>query len=147
MIHDLGLLEPKETEIDGRKFILSKYPSITGREILTQFLPSGVPKIGDYALNQKMMQKSMSFVCVNVGGTGRYVRLDTDALIDNHTGNAETLLKLEFAMLEYNFTFFRNGQISTFLENIVQTARTWITKTLTDCLAQSLQKTAPPSES
>jgi len=144
MMPELGLIEPKEIQIDGRNFIISKFPAIAGREIVTQFIPSAIPKLGEYRLNENLMRKSISYVAVQTGA-GQYLRLNNDAAIDNHVGGFETLMKLEWAMMEYNCSFFRNGQISNFFDNFGQTARTWITKTLMDFSAQLSPKAEPPS--
>ena len=82
-----GIIEPIEQVIDGKMFILSKFPAIAGREIITNILASAMPKVGDYKTNEKMMLKLMSFVAIQKPGMECPIRLVTDALIDNHAGN------------------------------------------------------------
>lgn len=121
----VDLIKPIEKEFDlpddegKRTFILSKLPAIVGREILSQYIPSAMPQ-GDYAKNQALMLKMMSFVAV-VLEDGRQLRLTTAALIDNHC-DPETLMRIEIAMLEYNSAVFRNGKISSFLAALETTA-------------------------
>jgi hypothetical protein len=138
------MIEPKEIEIDGKTFIISKFPAIAGREIITQYLPSAAPKIGDYKNNEALMLKLMSYVGVTIA-SGNIVQLSTQALVNNHVGSWETLMKLEAAMLEYNCSFFQNGLISGFFGDIAQKLPQWISKILTDSLAQLSQKEKQPS--
>ncbi|KAF9396647.1 hypothetical protein CPC16_010966 [Podila verticillata] len=63
------LLEPKEITIktmagEDRTYILSKFPAIAGREIVSQYPISAVPKLGDYKINEALMLKIMGFVAV-----------------------------------------------------------------------------------
>jgi hypothetical protein len=132
------LLEPKEVEINGKMFVLSKFPAIAGREIICKYPLSGVPKLGEYAVNEETMLKLMSYV--GVPSNDRPLQLTTKALIDNHVGNWETLVQVEWAMLEYNCSFFQDGRISTFLSDIVQNLPQWTIKMLT-ALSQQLSPT------
>jgi hypothetical protein len=124
------MIEPKEIEIDGKKFILSKFTATEGIEIVPRYLSSALPKIGDFNTNKEMMNKIMCFVGVKLNDHGAPLMLTTKALIDNHTGNWETLLKLITAMMEYNCSFFLNGRVSTFFQDIAQNIPEWISKTL-----------------
>lgn len=124
------MIDPKEIIIDDKAFILSKFPAVAGREIIAKYPISGMPKLGDYKVNEETMLKLMSFVAVPID-PARPLRLTSQALIDNHVGNWETLAKIEIAMMEYNCSFFQNGRVSTFLNDIAQKLPSWITKTLT----------------
>jgi len=144
------LLEPKElilTDASGkvRTFMLSKFPAIAGRKIVTRYPLTNVPKVGEYQQSEEIMLELMSFVAA-VTETG-HVQMTTRALVDNHVGDWETLAKVEWAMLEYNCSFFRGGLNSAFLESISQKAVTWITQTLIPLLAPSLQAAKRASES
>lgn len=136
------MLEPKELVLKDasgkeRTFILSKFPAIAGREIITKYPVSNVPKIGEYQQSEEVMLKLMAFVSVQLPD-GQAQALTTRGLVDNHTGDWETLAKLEWAMLEYNCSFFGKGLNSGSLESISQKAVTWITQTLMPLLEQSL---------
>lgn len=142
------LIEPKEVTIEtqsGSKktYILSKFPAIQGREIISQYPVSAIPKIGDYATNQAVMLKLMCFVAVNIDGTE--LKLFTKELVDNHVPDWETLVKIEKGMMEYNCSFFGEGRNSNFSAVIAQKARPLITKILTDLLEQSSLKKAQHS--
>ena len=77
------MIEPKTVVIYGKEFILSKFPAIAGREIIAKYPLSGLPKIGDYALNEETMLKLMCYVAVNAGADVPLC-LNTAALVDNH---------------------------------------------------------------
>lgn len=140
------MIEPKEVEISGKRFVLSKFPAVQGREIVAKYPLSAMPKLGDYAVNEEVMLKLMSYVGVP-RDTGEALRLTTTALVNNHCGDWETLARVEIAMMEYNVSFFGNGNASTFLEGIVQKAQALLSKTLMDLKAQSSPRAGPPSTS
>lgn len=138
------MLEPKEIQIENpdgsvSTFIISKFPAIAGREIISKYPVSNIPKLGDYAVSEEVMLKLMSYVAVP-RETGEPLKLTTRALVDNHAGNWETLVKLEAAMLEHNCSFFANGKGSTFFEAITLKARQFLSQTLMDLSAQSSAK-------
>jgi hypothetical protein len=143
------LLEPKSVEFenpDGTKssYILSKFPAVAGREIVVKYPLSGMPKLGDYAVNEETMLKLMAYVAVDTPNGP--IQLSTRALVDNHVKSWETLGRIEIAMMEYNCSFFANGRVSTFFEGIAQKLPTWIQKTLTDSLRQLSERTKQPSK-
>ena len=138
------MLEPKEVLIDSKTFVLSKFPAIQGREIVAKYPLSAMPKIGDYAVNEETMLKLMAFVAVpGVGGNGP-LQLTTRALVDNHCGGWETLAKVEWAMMEYNVSFFGNGKASTFFEAIAEKAQAFLSQTLMGLSAQSSGRDKQP---
>lgn len=141
------MIDPKEIEIDGRTYIISKFPAIDGREIICKYGLSSLPKIGEYAINHEMMLKLFHYVAVKikVGAEDREQKLSTKELINNHVKSWESVMKIEMAMLEYNCTFFQDGRVSTFFEGIAQKLPPLITKILTDSLAQLSAKEKPPS--
>jgi len=139
------MIEPKEVIIDDRSFILTKFPSIPGREIVALYPTSAMPKVGDYKVNEATMLKLMSYVYVQIGDNK--VPLNTEALVNNHTGNWETLGKVEIAMMEYNCSFFQNGRISTFFEDIAQKLPEWISKMWMALSEQLSRQAKPPSTS
>lgn len=142
------LLKPKEVTIadsDGveHTYILSRLPATDGRELVTQYPISAMPKVGDYKVNEALMLKLLSFVAVKLDDD-KELQLTTRALVDNHTYDWETLGKLEVAMMEYNVSFFGNGRGLTFLEGITRKAEQWITATLIPSLQQSSRKDTQP---
>jgi len=135
------MIEPKVVNIDGKDFILSKFPAVAGRKIMAMYPLSSIPKFGDYKTNEEVMLMLMGYVGVKVGD--QTIQLTTQGLIDNHTGSWETLAKVEIAMMEYNCSFFQNGRISSFFDDFAQKLPQWISKMLTDLSALSLQKEKP----
>lgn len=133
------MLEPKIHENGpkargGGLFVLSKFPATVGREILMQYPTSALPKLGDYATNEDMMLKIMSYVAVQIDGRDEPLQLSNRALVDNHIVSTEDLMRLEWAMMNFNFAFFGNGSLSGILERVGSQAVNLIQKTLTDLL-------------
>ena len=62
--------------------------------------------------------------------------LTTQALIDNHVKDWETLMTLEKEMLVYNCSFFQDGRLSGFFADFAQNLPQWITKISTVLSAQ-----------
>lgn len=134
------LIKPKEVsikDVDGHlhTFIISRLPAIDSREILAKYPVSNIPKLGEYNASVEAMRLLMSYVAVPQD-TGP-LRLTTKALIDNHVPDGEALLRLEFAMLEYNTSFFGKGGPSGFLEGLVKKHLPLIIQTLMDSLPPS----------
>lgn len=120
------LLEPKIEQIEDisgktRTFRISKFPAISGRRIISKYPLSALPKLGDYAENEKTMLELMTYVEVIPDGENvQPIRLLTEEVINNHVGDWETLIKLEGAMLRYNTTFFTNGVLQGYMETLLQ---------------------------
>jgi len=129
------MIDEKEFSIlldDGvtyKTYIFSKFPATSGREIICKYPLSSLPKVGDYESNKETMLKLMSFVQVQLD-SGLKISLSTQSLVDNHVPSWETLMKIERSMLEYNCSFFRNGWVSNFLEDLAEKLPDWITKML-----------------
>jgi hypothetical protein len=141
------MLEPHEVQIkaqsgEEKTYIISKFPAVAGREIVTQYPISALPKVGDYKTNESLMLKVLSYVAVDTDG--RQLQLTTRALIDNHVPDWESLVKLEAAMMEYNCSFFQNGKASTFFEGIAAKAQALISSTLMASSAQSSEADKQP---
>lgn len=143
------LLKPVEFELideDGqaRTYILSNFDAVTGREIITQYPMTGLPKMGEYAANRELMFKLMSFVAV-ITKDGRTLRLSTPQLVMNHVPDAEMLMKIEMKMMEKNCSFFRDGRSLDLLDNIVQLLTQKLLETLTLSSEQLLRQTKQAS--
>jgi hypothetical protein len=148
----MELREPKEiTLLDGneqeRKFILSKMPAFEGFEIMARYpvslATSTIPKVADWNTVNELQLKIMKYVAVDING--RPMRLSTQALIDNHTGDWECLAKLLAAEVEYNNSFFRKGIVSNFFEEVVQKMLGKLSEILTSSSGPSSPTTKPPS--
>lgn len=143
----MDLLNPKEITLSVRgkdkTFVLSEIPAIPSREIAALYLPSALPKIGEYKTNEAMMYKMMAFVSVKMDQGPDQLLRNAD-LINNHT-DFQTLAKLEWGMIEHNYGFFLRGTGSTFSEGIIRKAKPLILKMWMDLQAASSQKAAPVS--
>lgn len=143
------LLEPLQVDIDlpdGKKktYILSKFPAITGREILFKYPLSGLPKIGDYAENEAIMLKLMSYVAV-IDAKGTQLKLSTADLVNNHVPSAIIGLRIEDAMFKHNFGFFLSETVSNFLSGLAARLPQKVSEILTDSLDQLSRNAKPPS--
>ena len=145
------MIEPREKKFtlpDGteKAYQVSKFDAISGREIVSQYPISGLPKLGDYKTNEEIMFKLMCFVAVDLGN-GNIQPLSTPELIRNHVPDWETLAKIEWAVMEYNCSFFAEGKVSSFLEDLIAKLPTLISSMLTPSLEQLSQKDSQPSKS
>jgi hypothetical protein len=140
-----NLIKPKEIEMDGKTYILSKFTAETGREILAVFPLSALPKIGDYKTNKEMALKIYSHIAVPRGPGLAPMPLNMWQLVNQHVDNAITGYKLEKAMIEYNFGFFLEGRVSTFFQDIAQKLPDVATKILMVFWERLSQRNTTPS--
>lgn len=145
-------IQPKDLELKTasgtvKTFVLHKFPAISGREIIAKYPVANMPKLGDYGVSEETMLKLIAFVGVRLEGRDEPQLLTTRDLVNNHVEDWETLARLEWAMLEYNCSFFGNGTNSTSFEDFVLKAQPLISKMLTAWSGQSLEPSSPPSTS
>lgn len=143
------MLEPKEITVTDqagveRTYIIHKFPAVAGREIVTKYPLSNIPKVAEYQQSEEVMFKLMAFVGVPMQGNPPLM-LTTRVLVDNHMPDWETLMKVEMAVLEYNVSFFGKGAISGFFASMSPKVAAWISETLIPSLVASLQTEKPPS--
>lgn len=136
------LIEPKEYTLTGkdgveRTYVLSILPYPVGRKVAALYPTANMPKVGDYNVSQEVMQDLFKHIAVRREDADD-LRLTTLALISNHVPDAVTGLKLEAAMLAYNFDFFGQGGLSKFLVTFLETRLPSLIKTLTPLLPPSL---------
>lgn len=134
------MLQPSEFAIKGKTYLLGKFPAITGREILTQYPLTALPKVGSYETNEALMLKIMGYVGVQIEGRDVPLMLTTAALVNNHVPDAETLMRLEWAMMAHNFESLKNGVASGFLEALAAKVQESIGSILTQFVASSSAK-------
>lgn len=121
------MIEHKEIQINGKTFILDKFPAIPGREIISGYPLTAVPKFAEYKQNEQLMLKLMSYVSVREGEA--LILLSTAALVNKYTGDWETLMKLEKEMITYNCSFFQNGEAWSSLKSFALKLLELISKT------------------
>lgn len=144
----LDKINPKEITVSSRTgaektYVIYEVPAIPSREIAAQYLPSAMPKVGDYKINEAMCYKLMKYVAVKTEELGE-IRLTTEALINNHC-DFKQLATLEAEAVMHNYGFFLQGTVSTFLETIIQKGQAMITKISTVSSVLSSQMAKPPS--
>lgn len=136
------------TDIDGEKhtYILSRFPATKGREILAKYPLTNLPKLGKYVESQENMLELMAFVAVQLED-GRQLPLTTQALVDNHVPDGESLIRLEIEMLKYNTSFFGLVGSSQTWEGLIQRFLPIVIETLATTLGQSSPPDLQPSTS
>ncbi len=133
------MIQEKEITVAGKRFIISKFNYEDGREIVTQYMVSAIPKLGDYARNKELVRMMMGYVAIPME-SGVPLRLSTPELINNHITDWEMGMQLEAAMMEYNCSFFQNGRISDFLDECALNIPEWIFKAWTELSERFSQK-------
>lgn len=148
----MPLLEPVQeitlpTRAGERTYRFGSFPAIAGREIVTQYPTTAMPKIGDYKTNEELMLKVLSYV-ERQNEDGSWIQLTTRSLIDNHVPDFETLIRLEWATIKHNCDFFNNGALSGWLDRAVAAAPKVLTSLMSTVSSQqSSGKASPPSTS
>lgn len=138
----MELLQPKEIEINGKTYRISKFPATVGREIVAKYPVSNMPKLGDYKVSEEVMLKLMSYVEVVL--PERSIRLSTQDLVNNHVPDWEALAQLEWEMLSYNCSFLTNGKSLSFFEKLARLAEQKISEILTASLGKSSVRAKQP---
>ena len=109
MIIDQTLLHPKETIIEGRKFLLSKLPATVAREVIIPFIEAtddaGNRKEGDIPIEVSL--RLLSYVCAESGKgkDAQWVRLQSAGQVDSFAPDILVYIKLEREMYRYNTDF------------------------------------------
>lgn len=134
-------LEIKIKDIDGieQTFIISRLNAMLGREVIAKYPLSSMPKIGDYETNKDTMLKLISHT-QKVLSDGTKITLNSEALINNHITDGETLMKLEYEMLKYNISFLASGSIQKLAQKIKEALPNIATRILSQSLQSSFQK-------
>jgi hypothetical protein len=145
-----GWREPKIVQIAGqdgveRPYLISKFPALLGRELVSKYPVANMPKIGDYGVSEEVMLKLMTRVAALRPDKKVWLPLISKELYDNHVLDWEAGAKIEGAAWEHNCSFFENGKLSIFCGDIARNLQRWITSTLTDLLVQSLSQAKQPS--
>ena len=136
------LLEPKEIEINGCKFIISKMPCTTAQEVLVNMPQGLIPILSDFSKYEKYIFKMLSY-CERVYDDNRSVPLISKTIIDNNISSFDTLMKLEWECLNYNYDFFGDGRALSFLQDagsLVKQNLTEILTALSDKLLQAVEQ-------
>ena len=138
----MELFQPKENDINGKTYRISKFPATVGREIVAKYPVSNMPKLGDYKVSEEIMLKLMSYVEAVL--PERSIRLSTQELVNNHVPDWEVLAQLEWEMLSYNCSFLTNGKSLSFFEKLAHLAEQKISEILTASLGKSSARAKQP---
>lgn len=118
-INSIPAIEPKETTIGGKQFMLTKFPAVAGREIFMQY-SRGI-KVSDdgkkfdidgsaMADSENTVIKLLAYAFVKAGEN--WIRLSTRQLIDSHITEIMDLIELENQMRAHNFFSSPKGKTS-----------------------------------
>lgn len=138
------LLEPKEIQVDGKSFIISKLPATVAVEIMMRSAGNAIPKAGDFAIIESMMLKTMCYVAIKRAGIPDLI-LNSRELIDNHCPNWTTYMKVLEEMRGYNNLFLVSENLLTFLERVMAMLPAKIRAILTPESQPSSMPSSPPS--
>ena len=113
-------IEPKEIDIDGSKFILSKIPAIQAQQVYREIMKQ-TKEDGDVAMTYLTIEPTIELLSYSASvdgdeGSPIWTALENEAKINFACGKVETLIKLEAAMIRYNFGFLFDGTLQNVLE-------------------------------
>jgi hypothetical protein len=111
-----------------------------GRKLITQFIPTALPKVGAYDENEKLMELMFSHIAV-IREDGNPLMLETKVLIDNHVPDCKTGLQLEKEMMQFNAFFLKPESLSSLSTQAGQMLQVLISKMLTE-----LKQSSPTQE-
>ena len=149
MSNTFELLRPIEKTFIGqdgkkRKYLLGEIPyGSGGREVGTQYMTTGAPKIGDYKANENLawiIYKNVAFVAAQ----GNEFLLDNAAMINNHVPDFKTGIAIEAAMLENLLGFSIAGKLQEYRTAWTAELPALITKILTLLKQSSLESDKQP---
>ncbi|WVW37737.1 tail assembly chaperone protein [Aeromonas phage Gekk3-15] len=135
----------KEVQIGGKTYTIHKFRPTEGRRIIAGYPVTALPKFGDYDRNEEIMFRLMSHVEVHVAG-GRTLKLETQALIDNHVGSWENLVELEFAALKFNCPFLDGDNMKPFAEMVSEFAAGYLADIMTRAMGMVGNAAEVPKE-
>ena len=105
---------------------------------------AAIPKIGDFAVMEEMMIKTMSYASLRRPGLAD-IALNTRELIDNHCKNYKVYLAVLEEVRSYSELFGVAGNLSTFLKEIIAMLPAKLVRMLNPSLPVSSTPDLPPS--
>ena len=109
-------IQPKEIEIEGTKYLISKIPAIRAQQVYRGIMQASATD-GDIALTylpEDVALGLLEFVAVVEGD--EKTALDSADKVNFYIPQVEELIKLEAAMIRYNFGFLFDGSLQKVLE-------------------------------
>ena len=138
------MIEAKEIEVSGKKYIISKIPSMDGFEIIVRFGAELSKRAEDYTKIEEVTLKLLSYCQVRVSSDHTF-SLSTRDMINNHVKTVWDVFRLQKAMIDYNFDFFVQERISIFWEELTAKLPSLVSKMLADSLAPLFQNVSQHS--
>lgn len=117
--------ESKELLIGDKTYILNRLPAWPAWECFVRLRE--LKGIEDH---KELFKRLLASVAVKTEA-GAELNLTTEALINNHVNGAEEMLQLEQEILQYNYGFFPQGEISACLRSAEKVAPAVNIETLT----------------
>ena len=108
-------IEPKEIEIDGSKYVISKIPAVQAQQVYRMIMQEAKDD-GDIAmtyLTETTAVELLSYAALVDGEI--WTSLDSINQINYSCPRIEKLIKLEAAMIRYNFGFLFDGTLQEVL--------------------------------
>lgn len=103
----------KFTDVKGKEHIyqIGKVPWMAGgRKILAEYIPSGLPKVGDYAKNEDLA-RILYANAIAIDADGNHHPLTTDSMINNHVPDVKVAMELEAAVFDKSTDFLILGKV------------------------------------
>lgn len=108
-------IEPKEIEIDGRKYVISKIPAIQAQQIYGAVMRESKDD-GDVAMTYLTTETAVALLSYSALADGDvWTALDDPNQVNFACPRIENLIKLEAAMIRYNFGFLFDGTLQEVL--------------------------------
>ena len=108
-------IEAKEIEIDEQKFIISKIPAIQA-QVVYRAIMQEAKNDGDIAMTYLSVPTVLSLLTYAATVDGEeWLPLESETRINVAFPNLATLIKLEAAMIRYNFGFLFDGTLQEVL--------------------------------
>jgi hypothetical protein len=108
-------IEPKEIEIDGRKYVISRIPAVQAQQIY-RFLMKESKEDGDIAMTYLTEPTAVALLSYSALVDGEvWTALDETNQVNFACSKIENLIKLEAAMIRYNFGFLFDGTLQEVL--------------------------------
>ena len=108
-------IEPKEMEIDGSKYVISKIPAIQAQQVYRSIMQES-KEDGDIAMTYLTEPTAVELLSYSAVVDGEeWTVLDSTNQINIACPRIEKLIKLEAAMIRYNFGFLFDGTLQEVL--------------------------------
>ena len=136
------------------KYFIGKIPWMGGgREVLAEYLPTALPRVGDYKRNEDLARILYANV-VAIDSDGNHFPLTTDSMINNHIPDVKVALELEAAAFDKSTDFLILGKVleyrtawSLTVESFIANLPTQLVKLLSGLDSQPLPSSKKKSAS